>query len=140
MQDFERWQALESLESIGALRSSSVNLDAQESGAPPVRAAEITASSFEILRARPLLGRVLDAADELDGAPAVALLGESLWSARFARDPGIVGRSIRVGRTHHTVVGVMPADFRFPSSDQVWLPLRAHAADSPVGGGPRVMG
>jgi putative ABC transport system permease protein len=139
MHDFERWQALESLESIGAVRSSSVNIDAEESGAPPVRAAEITASSFEMLRARPLLGRVLDATDELDGAPAVALLGESLWSARFARDPGIVGRSIRVGRTPHTVVGVMPADFRFPSSDQVWLPLRAHAADSPVDGGPQVM-
>jgi putative ABC transport system permease protein len=139
MHDLERWQALESLESIGAVRSFSVNIDAEESGAPAVRAAEITASSFEILRARPLLGRVLDAADELDGAPAVALFGESLWSARFARDPGIVGQTIRIGRTPHTVVGVMPADFRFPSSDQVWLPLRAHAVDFPVGGGPQVM-
>jgi putative ABC transport system permease protein len=139
MHDLERWQALESLESIGAVRSSSVNIDTEESGAPPVRSAEITASSFDILRARPLLGRVLDADDELDGAPAVALLGESLWSARFARDPGIVGQSIRIGRTPHTVVGVMPADFQFPSSDQVWLPLRARAVDSPVGDGPQVM-
>ena len=135
--DYERWTDLTSFESIGAVRSYTVNVDPEEAGASPVRAARITASSFDVLRARPLLGRVLDAADELDGAPDVVLLGEDLWSARFARDPNIVGKSVRIGRTPHTVVGIMPSDFRFPHSHQVWLPFRARAVDFPVGAGPR---
>jgi predicted permease len=135
--DYERWMELRSLQSIGAVRSFSVNVDAEEAGASPVSAAEITASSFDVLQARPLLGRLLDASDELDGAPDVVLLGEDLWSARFARDPDMLGRAIRTGRTPHTVVGVMPADFRFPFSHQVWLPFRARAADFPPGAGPR---
>ena len=135
--DYERWTDLTSLESVGAARSYSVNVNAEEAGASPVVAARITASSFDVLRARPLLGRVLDAADEFDGAPDVVLIGETLWNARFARDPDIVGTSVRIGRTSHTVVGVMPADFGFPSGNQVWLPFRARAVDFPPGAGPR---
>jgi predicted permease len=137
--DYERWMELRSLESIGAVRSYSVNVNAEETGASPVRAAQITASSFDVLRARPLLGRMLDADDELAGAPDVVLLGEGLWSARFARDPDIVGQSVRIGRTPHTVVGVMPSDFRFPLSDEVWLPFRARAVDFTPGAGPRAL-
>jgi len=135
--EYERWTGLTSLESIGAVRSYSVNVNAEEAGASPVRAAQVTASSFDILRARPLLGRVLDVTDEVDGAPDVVLLGADLWSARFARDPNIVGKSVRIGRTPHTVVGVMSSDFGFPLSNQVWLPFRARAVDYPVGAGPR---
>lgn len=135
--DYERWMDLTSLESVGAARSYSVNVNGEEASASPVGAAEITASSFDVLRARPLLGRVFDEADELDGAPGVVLIGETLWSARFARDPNIVGTSIRIGGTSHTVVGVMPADFRFPMANQVWLPYRARAVDFPAGAGPR---
>jgi predicted permease len=135
--DYERWMDLTSLRSIGAVRPYSVNVNAEEAGASPIRAAQITASSFDVLRARPLLGRLLDHADELDGAPDVVLLGEDLWSVRFARDPDIVGQSVRIGRTPHTVVGVMPADFRFPLSHQVWLPFRARAVDFPPDAGPR---
>jgi hypothetical protein len=134
--DYERWTDLTSFESIGTVRSYSVNVNAEETGASPVVAAQITASSFDVLRARPLLGRLLDAADERDGAPDVVLIGETLWSARFARDPDIVGTSVRIGRTPHTVVGVMPADFWFPFGNQVWLPLRARALDFPPGAGP----
>ena len=65
------------------------------------------------------------------------LIGETLWSARFASDPDIVGTSVRIGRTPHTVVGVMPADFGFPFGNQVWLPLSARAVDFPPGTGPR---
>jgi predicted permease len=137
--DYERWMDLTSLESVGAVRSYSVNVNAEEAGASPVLAAQITASSFDVLRARPLLGRMLDANDEFDGAPDVVLIGETLWSARFAGDPDIVGTSVRIGRTSHTVVGVMPADFWFPSSNQIWLPFQARALDFPSGAGPRAI-
>jgi predicted permease len=136
VEDYERWMDLESLESIGAAHSYAVNVNPGEAGASPVLAAHITASAFGVLRSRPLLGRPLDAADELTGAPDVVLLGEDLWSARFARDPDIVGETVIIGRTPHTVIGVMPSDFRFPLSNQVWLPFRARAVDFASDSGP----
>jgi predicted permease len=64
------------------------------------------------------------------------LLGEDVWRSRFAGDPEIIGRTVRVGRTEHTVVGVMPSSFRFPMDDDVWLPLRASPLDYDEGEGP----
>ena len=136
MDDYERWKDLTSLQSIGAARSYTVNVNPGEADASPVLAAQITASAFEVLRSRPLLGRLFDAADELDGAADVVLLGEDLWSARFARDLDIVGETVFIGRTPHTVVGVMPCEFKFPLSNEVWLPFRARAVDFPPGAGP----
>jgi hypothetical protein len=48
--------------------------------------------------------------------------------SRFGSDPLILGRSIRIGREMRTVVGVMPAGFRFPSNEQLWLPLPSKSA------------
>lgn len=128
--DLERWSvSLGSFSSIGAARSSMLNVYAEEPGPPPVRGAEVTASAFEVLRASPLLGRVFGQQDEVGGAPDVVILGEDLWTARFARDPEIVGRTVRIGRTRHTVVGVMPSEFRFPFGDDLWLPLRVEPGD-----------
>jgi predicted permease len=104
-----------------------------------VRGAEVTASTFRVLRAAPLLGRLLGPEDGVRGAPDVVVLGEDLWTARFARDPGIVGRTVRIGHRQHTVVGVMPSEFRFPLGEDVWLPLRASPVDHALGEGPGVL-
>jgi predicted permease len=77
-----------------------------------------------MLGVRPILGRVFDAGDFASGAPAVVVIGHALWTARFGRDPRVLGRSIRVGRNQHVVVGVMPDGFAFPNSEALWLPLR----------------
>src|SRR5688572_29337060 len=114
--DYARWREaqLGSFESIAATRSYSMSVFAGTAGAPPVSGAEITASAFDLLRAAPLMGRLLGPADEIRGAPDVVLLSEDIWRSRFASDPHIVGKTVRVGRAEHTVVGVMPSSFRFP--------------------------
>jgi predicted permease len=138
--DLERWQAsLGAFSSIGAVRSYMLNVYAGEPGAPPVRGSEVTASTFDVLLAAPLLGRVFGPEDEVAGANDVVILGEDLWASRFGRDPDIVGRTVRVGRRAHTVVGVMPSEFQFPLGDDVWLPLRVRPADHPVGEGPGLL-
>ena len=96
--------------------------------AAPAAGARVTARAFEILQTRPQLGRVLGLADGEPGAPNAVLIGHDLWNARFGADPAIVGRTIHVGGVPHTVVGVMPRGFRFPSNEQLWLPL----SDEPV--------
>ncbi len=116
---------LEAFDLLGAYAGSErYNVASEDGRATPVLGAEVTASVFAMLGTPPLLGRTLDAADERPGAPDVVVLGHDLWHSRFGADPGIVGTTLRVGRDPHTVVGVMPADFRFPLDDRVWLPLR----------------
>ncbi|MEZ5363668.1 MAG: ABC transporter permease [Bryobacterales bacterium] len=72
-----------------------------------------------------MLGRTLADEDEAPGSPAVVVLGHRLWQTRFAGDPAVVGRSVRMGETLATVVGVMPETFAFPVDDNVWTPLRS---------------
>ena len=136
--DFARWReaGLASFEEVAAARSYSVSVNAGDPGAPPVGGSEMSASAFGILRASPLMGRLLGPADEVRGAPDVVLLGEDLWRSRFAADPEIIGRVVKIGQVEHTVVGVMPGSFRFPMDDDVWLPLRASPLDYDEGEGP----
>ena len=79
-----------------------------------VHALGATASLFDVLRVRPLLGRALTPDDTRPGAPTVVLLGEELWRSRFGADRGVVGRSIRIGDETATIVGVAPRAMRYP--------------------------
>ena len=84
----------------------------------------ISASMFSILQTSPELGRAFTEAEELPGAPHVAIISHALWAERFSSDPGIVGRAIVLDSTPYTVVGVMPRGFHFPDpDDDVWVPL-----------------
>jgi putative ABC transport system permease protein len=61
-----------------------------------------------------------------------------VWESRFGRDSGIVGRAVRLGRTAHTIVGVMPEGFGFPISHSYWVPLRVDLAARAAGMSPEV--
>jgi predicted permease len=126
--DYQLWRASRSITDLGAYRDASVNLRGADGAAQSEIAAEITASAFRIDPERPLLGRVLTESDEAAGATPVVLLGYDVWTRRFDRDPQIVGRTVKLGNTFATVVGVMPEDFAFPMAHKVWLPLRLNAA------------
>jgi len=86
-----------------------------------VAAAFVSASFFDTLRARPLLGRAFLPADDDPAAGRVVVLSYALWQRRFAGDPAVVGTKVSRGREPFTVVGVMPRDFDFPQGAQVWV-------------------
>lgn len=123
--EFEFWSGrLSSFSTLAAFTSASYNVASDDGRAAPVAGAEVTASTFAILVRPPLLGRTLDAVDQAPGAPNVVVIGHDLWASRFASDPQVIGRTIRVGEEAHTVVGVMGKGFLFPANGQLWLPLR----------------
>jgi putative ABC transport system permease protein len=129
MHDFAVWRAeLRSVQDIGAFRTIERNVGPADAAAEPAVGAEITPSAFRVVRLPALLGRTLIDADEQEGASLAVVLGYDLWRNRFAADPGVVGRTIRVGQATATAVGVMPDGFAFPLDHQFWLPLRANAA------------
>ena len=92
----------------------------------PVRLTGTAVSSnlFSVLGARSELGRIFVTGEDAPGNDNFVILSHDLWERRFQRDPGIIGRSIELEGVSRQVVGVMPANFRFPSpSTQLWVPL-----------------
>jgi putative ABC transport system permease protein len=81
-----------------------------------------SASFFETLGIRPLLGRDLLPSDEQVTLPQVAILGNGLWKRSFGGDPSVLGRVVRMDGQSLTVVGVLPTDFPLLSEAQMWLP------------------
>jgi len=83
-----------------------------------------SADIFSVLQTYPILGRAFTPDEDRSGAPHVTLLGYGLWASRFAADPSIIGRTIRLDDESYTVIGVMPQSFRFPDpDDQLYVPL-----------------
>jgi predicted permease len=126
LHDFVAWRGeLRSVRDLGAFRWVERNLVTGEGPPEPVRVAEMTAAGFRVARVPPLLGRPRVEEDEVKGAPPVVVIGHDVWQDRFAGDPAVVGRDVRLGGAMHTVVGVMPEGFAFPMSQSWWTPLRA---------------
>ena len=86
-----------------------------------VRGTRATHGVFTALRVPPSLGRTFNPEDDgLDG-PRLAVLSHGWWQKRFGSDSTVVGRSLVLDGETYTVVGVMPRDFRFPDSAELWV-------------------
>jgi predicted permease len=93
-----------------------------------------TASLFSVLRARPILGRPLQEADQRPGAEPVAVLSYPLWQRRFGGERSVLGTMVRLDGIAHCVVGVMPEGFRYPAADtELWVPLEIDRAKASTG-------
>ena len=77
---------------------------------------------FEILGVNALHGRTFLPEEYESGNERVIVIGERFWRGRFGADPGIVGHSLLLNGQPHTVVGVMPSAFEFPSGRVMWAP------------------
>lgn len=139
LHEFATWRSsVRSIEDVGAFRLVSRNLIAEGAQPETVAVAEISASAFRVTRVNPAMGRPLLPDDERPGASDVVVIGEDVWRRRFAADPAILGRGIQLGSRLHTIVGVMPAGYRFPVAHSYWVPLRVAPAYEPLTG-PGVM-
>ena len=84
----------------------------------------VSAELFSILGARPELGRTFYPGEDVPGQDNLVILSHALWAEKFGSNPLILGQSIELEGESRQVIGVMPAEFRFPSpKTQVWLPL-----------------
>ena len=94
-------------------------------GVEKVKAVYASSGLFSVLGVKPLLGRTFLPEEDQSQGNRVALISHELWQSRFGADPSVLGRNLTVdsyGRRDYTIVGVMPAGFRFPSQCEVWLP------------------
>src|SRR5437868_10299577 len=85
--------------------------------------AYVTEDFFRIVGVAPIMGRDFTADDNKPGAEKTTLLGYEIWKRDFGGDPNIVGQSVRINGKAATIIGVMPQNFKFPISEELWVPL-----------------
>ena len=122
--ELQEWQAqTRTFAGLAGYTSAMMNLSDDRDLPEQVQGTALTSTAFGVLRQRPLIGRDFVAADEQPGAEAVAIIGAKIWRSRYASDPGVLGRSLRVNGRSTTIVGVMPDGLAFPESTEIWTPF-----------------
>jgi predicted permease len=98
---------------MGTFESSGYNLTDNDE---PLRvnAARVSDSVFPLLGVSPLMGRTFTPEEDRDGNDHVVVLSARLWRNKYGGDPSILGKRIKLDEMAYTVIGVMPASFRFP--------------------------
>jgi putative ABC transport system permease protein len=126
--NFLDWQregkAFESLSAVEQFGERDFNMAA---AAIPesVKGVRFSAELFQVLQVQPILGRVFSPREVEEGQTSVVVLGHDLWVSRFASDPNVIGRDLRLNGNLARIIGVMPAGFEIPLvKAQIYLPLR----------------
>ena len=126
----------QSFEQLAAFQFQSANV-VGPSGVPArYEGARVTANTFRLLRVSPLIGRDFRDEDGAPGAAAVVMIGDKVWQEQFGGSPDAIGQALRVNGVAMTIVGVMPATFRFPSAHDIWPALIVDPAGTTFGQGP----
>jgi putative ABC transport system permease protein len=94
--------------------------------------AAVSGAFFETLGTKPVLGRWIVDADDRPGAPVTFVISHGLWQRQFGGRADVIGREIRPNGQTATIVGVMPASFRFPGEDvELWTAIRDEMDGTP---------
>jgi putative ABC transport system permease protein len=93
-----------------------------------VRASDVSADFFALMRINAIQGRTLQPHDSQPGSEPVAVLSYGLWQKRFGGDPAIVGSKPMIDGKSTTIVGVLPPGFDHPQQSELWAPFHLNAA------------
>ena len=100
---------------------------ALEGGAGPValRAVDGTDNFFDVFGVKPILGRTYLPGEDQDGRNDIVVLSYEIWQQDFGGRDSVIGQSVKLDGRSYTVIGVMPAGFRFPINEvnAVYVPL-----------------
>lgn len=121
--DFLDWrQDQRSFESLAAFYDGTANLSGGDDRPERLSGCFMSVNAFDLIGARPILGRGFLPGEDAPGAQPVAILGYGVWKNRYHSDPAILGKTVRINSVERQVVGVMPEGFAFPVKEQIWLP------------------
>jgi putative ABC transport system permease protein len=136
-------QSAQGLESLAAFGSQTATWE-QRDGLEEHPALGVTPNLADVLRIQPALGRLFERSDVEQSAAPVVLISHELWQARFGGAPGVIGRTLRLNDSTHTVIGVLPPGLQFPLErapsagtgsiptaglQSFWFPLSASGED-----------
>lgn len=108
---------------LAAVNYISVNITGGDSP-ERVLSAQVSHTFFDVFGVAPMLGRPFRPEEDRPGADGVAVLSHGLFVRRYAADPAVIGRTIRINDRPHVVVGVMPASFDYlAETEALWVPI-----------------
>ena len=84
----------------------------------------VSAGFFDVIGVQPALGRAFRPEEDVPGAGRVVILSHALWKDRLGGRTDILGRALTLNDEPYTVIGVLPADFRFPEIAELWTLFR----------------
>jgi putative ABC transport system permease protein len=121
-------------ENISALTSTNFNLTS--AGEPErIVGARVSSSFFQLMDVSPKMGRAFSPEEDQPGNEQVVILSHSIWQGRFGADPDLIGKPLTLNAKSYTIIGIMPAGFRFPGAGDLpaymelqpqtdlWLPI-----------------
>jgi len=127
---FYDWQRdAHSFQSIAIYQCCSFNKFALTGATTPreVKGMRVSAGFFDVVRARPALGRVFRPDEDTPGGKHVAVLSDRFWRTELGGDPDVIGRSVKLNDEAYTVVGVLPASASLASwramAAELWVPM-----------------
>lgn len=121
----KRTDVFDGVAAIGSAGRVNVVIDG---AAELVPAAFVSGGTFDVLGVRTALGRTIGPADDVFNGPVVAVLAHDYWRTRFAGDPNVIGRTVRLNGAPVTIVGVLDRHFRgtsLASKPSVYVPTGA---------------
>jgi predicted permease len=109
-------------EQIGAFQSDDLNLTGPRE-AERIPGKRVSARFFSALGVKPMHGRTFLEEEDRPGGNPVVILAAELWKSRFGSDPDILGKSLALNGTGHTVVGILPSGFTLYGSARLFVPI-----------------
>ena len=127
---YDRLAQVPAFEELAMYRSSGVTIGGQGSPVERLTAMPVTPSFFRVLRTTPHRGQLFSEKDAEPGQNRKVVLSFGLWQRAFGGRDDAVGRDLRIGGVPHTIVGVMPREFRFIDPEvQLWTAVAFTAQD-----------
>jgi putative ABC transport system permease protein len=122
--DFEDWKNQNrSFSQLAAYQWDFVNLSGNSALPEQASGYRVTPNFFDVLGVKPAMGRAFTAGEAVPGHDQEVVLSNRMWRERYAADPAILGKTIRIDSKSTVVVGVMPANFVYPIPSDLWMPL-----------------
>jgi len=105
-----------------------------------VTGVRVSADFFQVLGVNPFIGRAFTPEEDSPAGKNVVILSHGLWRQHFAGDPSIAGKLASLNGDNYVIVGVLPEDFQYGSSADIFLPLRTNPASRNEGHNYTVLG
>jgi predicted permease len=138
--EITQWQQATTNIADVAFASNYVNIIDAPAGAEMISSVAASPNLFTLLGVEPIIGRRFTPNETISDHPDVVLLSYDIWQRSFAGDRNVLGKTVHIGATPYTVIGVMPRQFRYPLGDtraEVWVPIERSAMvpkpDDPYG-------
>ena len=123
--DYKDWKRLNTVFASLDVYNGRGYMLATAAGPVLVSGMRVSDGFFRTLGVSPILGRDFAPGEDLPSGPRLTLVTYRAWQERFAGNPKIVGTSVNLSGTAHTIIGVLPRTFQFAPSEsaEFWTPL-----------------